>query len=58
MRDFVGGWNGLKEFAIECGVATVDDTEDAVAEKIKAVIKEAVEGIDEEEGFGGDLTSE
>ena len=39
MRDFGTGWSGLKEFACSRGVATVDDTDDIVAAKIKAVIQ-------------------
>ncbi len=39
MRDFGSGWSGLKEYAISVGVATVDDTDDSVAAKIKAVIQ-------------------
>ena len=38
MKDFQGGWPGLKAHAIAQGVATVDDTDDGVCEKIKAVI--------------------
>ena len=39
MRDFQGGWSGLKDYAVECGVVTVDDSDDAVAAKIRAVIQ-------------------
>ena len=39
MRDFGNGWSGLKDFAISRGVATVDDTDDAVAAKCIAVIQ-------------------
>ena len=39
MRDFGSGWSGLKEYAVKAGLATVDDTDDAVAAKIKAVIQ-------------------
>lgn len=49
MRDFGNGWNGLKEYAIAAGVATVDDTDDAVAAKIKAVIQGTLPEDDEAE---------
>lgn len=39
MRDFGSGWGGLKDYAVKTGVATVDDGDDAVAAKIKAVIQ-------------------
>lgn len=39
MKDFQNGWSGLKEYAIKVGVATVDDGDDAVAAKVKAVIQ-------------------
>lgn len=39
MRDFGNGWTGLRDYAIAAGVATVDDTDDAVAAKVKAVIQ-------------------
>ena len=39
MRDFGSGWSGLKDYAVKVGVATVDDTDDVVAAKVKAVIQ-------------------
>ena len=39
MRDFGNGWGGLRDYAVSVGVATVDDGDDAVAAKIKAVIQ-------------------
>ena len=39
MKDFQSGWSGLKDYAVSCGVATVDDGDDAVAAKIRAVIQ-------------------
>lgn len=39
MREFGSGWSGLKEYAVKVGVATVDDTDDIVAAKVKAVIQ-------------------
>jgi len=39
VRDFGSGWDGLKEYAVKVGVATVDDGDDAVAAKVKAVIQ-------------------
>ena len=39
MKDFQNGWSGLKEYAIKTGVATVDDGDDGVAAKIKAVLQ-------------------
>ena len=39
MKDFGTGWSGLKDYAVKVGVATVDDTDDAVAALIKAVIQ-------------------
>ena len=39
MKDFQNGWSGLKEYAIKVGVATVDDGDDGVASKIKAVLQ-------------------
>ncbi len=39
MKDFQNGWSGLKEYAIKVGVATVDDGDDGVAAKIKAVLQ-------------------
>ena len=53
MKDFQNGWSGLKEYAIKAGVATVDDGDDSVAAKIKAVIQgtlpedEATEPVEE-----------
>ena len=39
MRDFGSGWSGLKDYAVKVGVATVDDTDDMVAAKIKGVLQ-------------------
>ena len=39
MKDFQNGWSGLKDYAIKVGVATVDDGDDGVAAKIKAVLQ-------------------
>jgi hypothetical protein len=39
MREFTNGWPGLWEYAIRTGVATADDTEDVVANKIKWVLQ-------------------
>jgi hypothetical protein len=59
VRDFGSGWGGLKEYAIKVGVANVDDTDDAVAAKVKAVIQGTMpEGEQEpEESEGGGLLS-
>ncbi len=64
MRDFGSGWSGLKEYAIKVGVATVDDGDDSVAAKIKAVIQGTLPPEDDSEtlldkvadtlGLGGD----
>lgn len=63
MRDFGNGWSGLREYAIAAGVATVDDTDDAVAAKCKAVIQSTLpeaeeptltEKIASAVGLGGD----
>lgn len=54
MKDFGSGWSGLRDFAVKTGVATVDDNDDAVAAKIKAVIQGTLpeESEVEEEGEG------
>ena len=51
MKDFGNGWSGVKDYAIKVGVATVDDTDDAVAAKVKAVIQGT---LPEEEPVGED----
>lgn len=55
MRDFGNGWSGLKEFAVSRGVASVDDNDDVVAEKIKSVIQGT---LPEEEEEGGEVSSD
>lgn len=55
MREFDNGWSGLKEYAIKVGVATVDDGDDAVASKIKAVLQGTLPEEEEtEDGSGPD----
>lgn len=39
MRDFGNGWSGLKDYAVKVGFATVDDSDDVVASKIKSLIQ-------------------
>jgi len=50
MKDFQNGWSGLKEYAIKVGVATVDDGDDGVASKIKAVLQGTLPEEDAAEG--------
>lgn len=49
MRDFGSGWGGLKDYAVKVGVATSDDTDDAVSAKIKAVIQGTLPETGEED---------
>ena len=57
MRDFGNGWSGLKDYAVKVGVALVDDTDDAVAAKVKAVIQGTLpeEESESTESTGGGL---
>jgi len=48
MREFDNGWSGLKDYAVSVGVAIIDDGDDVVAAKIKAVIQGTLpeDGVD------------
>ncbi len=63
MKDFGSGWSGLKAYAVKVGVATVDDTDDAVAALIKAVIQgtlpeEEAPEVSDESGTDQEPTTE
>lgn len=54
MKTFENGWPGLRKYAVEAGVATVDDGDDAVAAKIRAVLEGTAPEVADESGDEAD----